>query len=68
MRSDGPPDTVTQGEIIRKFAVEILAADGEWVETPDITNPVDSGRTHRHIGRILAEVKYRDGIMYGRMR
>ena len=75
MKSEGPPpparirhDGRTDGNVIREFAMEIIEADGEWVETNLILVSRESGRIHRQIGKSLAEVSHNGTTMYGRMR
>ena len=68
--SEGP--TSTPNDDYTKFGVAIVAAKGEWVEI-DVGKEAKGGnRAHtaaqRGIAHEVAELRRRNGILYGRMR
>ncbi len=67
MKSEGPVGV--GGKVMSTaFAKEIMDSDGEWVETDVFRHSKDNQYVFARIGHIVAEVHFKDGIMYGRKK
>ena len=64
MKSQGPGQTVKATE----FAAEIVEAKGEWVETQVFPDSTHNQYVNVRIGKLVAELTFRRGTMYGRMK
>lgn len=68
MRSEGPKYGRREKESkSRDFGEEVFEAKGEWVETDEL-KVHETTVVLLAIGRIVAEVVYREGTAFGRMR